>query len=118
MTFRAVILSVSLSLVAFAIEPVNKSKIDERARAAKTAGEHAAVAVLYRDCAATSEKNADLHEAEAKRLAAEKGWVVTKKWPALAPQEVVKERELAAAARKDARQCAQSAAKHSRLGLL
>jgi len=118
MTFRSVVLLLGMSLVAFAIEPVNKSKIDERARAAKTAGEHAAVAVLYRECAATSDKNADLHEAEAKRMAAEKGWVVTKKWPALAPQDVAKERELAAEARRDARKCSQAAARHSRLSLL
>jgi len=118
MTFRSVVLLLGVSLVAFAIEPVNKARIDERARSAKTAGEHGAVAVLYRECAATSQKNAELHEAEAKRMLAQRGWPVTHKWPALAPQEVAKERELAAEARKDARKCSQAAAKHSRLSLL
>lgn len=118
MTFGAVVLSVALPLAAFAIDAVNRAGIDKRARAAKTAEEHAAVAVLYRECAAAAEKNANLHGAEAKRLAAEKGWVVTKRWPALAPKEVVKERELSAAARKDARKCTQGAAKHTRLSLL
>ncbi len=118
MMFRAVVLSLALSLAAFGIEPVSKARIDDRAKSAKTPEDHAAVAVMYRECAVTLQKNAELHEAEAKRLVAKRGWPVTHKWPALAPREVANERELAAQARRDAGRCTQAAVRHSRLSLL
>lgn len=96
------------------IEP---TKLEEMAKAARTAGEHFDVSAQYLLQAQDWETKAKRHEAEAKRLEAMPRPAIEYKWPAFSKQPWLAERSVAMQAKRAAKECKELAAKHERKSL-
>ncbi len=86
------------------------------AKEARTANEHADVAKRYRLHADTLDMEAARHEVRAEKLAATAPAIVHK-WPAMAPKELTDARQKAAAARREAKESRELAARHQSLAV-
>jgi hypothetical protein len=96
---------------------VERNKLESMAETAKTPKDHVAVAKQYRLQADQFEKQAVKHEEKAKELESAPRSPMAYKWPAMAGQPWVKERQLAMEARRAARECLEAADRHIRFSV-
>ena len=119
MRWTNVILSLTLAPAGvFGAEAmVDSNKLETMAANAKSTGQHAAVAKLYRLQAESFESKAKQHETEARELEARPGNAMDHKWPAMSSKkrDAEKARQLAVQARRAAQESFQLADRHLRL---
>lgn len=108
----------ALSIPMIAAEPaVETGKLEQMAKAAKSASDHAAVAKQYRLRAEAFEAKAEKHESEAHSMRNSASIGIAAKWPAMAQKSVQKERQKAMQARRAASEAYELADRHSRLAV-
>jgi hypothetical protein len=93
---------------------MNPGKIEQLAKNAFTAAEHAEVARQYRIRAESFEAKALMHEEEARKLAKQPLPPMAYKWPAMVQRPAEKESLLAMQARRAARESYELADNHIR----
>lgn len=94
------------------VKVVSIEQLAERARAARTAEEHHAVADGYQKLASQQRERAERHEQEAERLAPRGFHPMLHKWPGLALAPANRERARAMQARRAANEAMQLAEIH------
>lgn len=108
----------------FAVQPataetpkVESAKLERMAEVAKTPKDHVAVAKHYRSQAEQFEQKALKHEAQARKMQNNPNNPMAYKWPAMAGQPWVKERQLAMEARRAAQESLEASERHMRLSV-
>lgn len=103
---------------AIAQEKVAKNPtLEQMAEAAQSPSEHVRVSKQYRLRAESFEVKAKQHEDEARKLEKQPRSPIEQKWPAMARQPWVKERQLAMEARRAASESREIADRHMRLSV-
>jgi hypothetical protein len=118
-TFVILVASTILAVapVAASNAMVKRDKLEKMAETAKTPKDHVAVAKQYRLQAQQFEQKAVEHETTARKLQSSPHSPMSQKWPAMATQPWVKERQLAMEARRAAEECLEAADRHMLLSV-